>query len=170
MSTKQKTAIFLTTTDDNGYGPRDQTLRFEVTVCNDDQDAPWRNCHHQYEHIRALFWQFQAFESYSQGRIEYEGTVELETAKQAVKQLTAIDRTLAKIRATEGYADTAGAYVNRVARALGAGAMIVKASSEYHANTGWAYECIALGNIPYHVNQIIAAWRTRYPLPQQTAA
>ncbi len=46
--------------------------------------------------------------------------ITLQEAEEAIAMLRPIERKLAKMTATEGYAVTFGAYVNRVARAVGA--------------------------------------------------
>jgi hypothetical protein len=102
--------------------------------------------------------------SYGWG-IEYRNaySVDLRRAKQMLKTLAAVDKTMEKMRTQEGNPQTFGQFVNRFARAIGASYLIVWDPSHksffYSERT---YKSWKLADIPFTVDRMIAEFHGKH--------
>lgn len=71
--------------------------------------------------------------------------VTLYQAQQAVRRMTPIERRMDKMRDVEGYPQTFGAYINRLARAIGATCVFVESNPE-RSGTRIEYKRFGLGD------------------------
>lgn len=90
-------------------------------------------------------WQI-AVESYNR--------IDLSDAKNAVALLTPIQRKLDKMYETEGQAASFGAWVNRIARAIGAKTIFVQNDEKARIASGNTYRAYTLGDSVYAVDRV----------------
>lgn len=96
--------------------------------------------------------------------IEYHNvySVDIRRSKQMFKTLTAVAKTMEKMRNQEGNPQTFGQYVNRFARAIGASYLIVWDDSHKSFYSERTYKMWGLADIPYIVDRIIAEFHDKY--------
>jgi len=84
--------------------------------------------------------------------------VDMREAERMYKTLARIDRALDKIRETEGWAQSFGQTVNRLARVLGAKYVLVMRSREAIERTGEKYQWLSLGDAVFHIDYLTRDW------------
>ena len=112
-------------------------------------------------HSTQMYGEGIAFSSYR--------SLDLNEAKIAVKTLEPIQRKLTKMYDTEGKAASFGAYVNRVARAIGAVKVIVATDKATRIATGNVWREVSVGDAVLTVDRMAANLIAELN-PQLTAA
>ena len=98
-------------------------------------------------------WQF-AIESYAR--------CDLNDAKNIVALLAPIQRKMDKMHETEGNAASFGAWVNRIARAIGAKKVFVQCDEKTRIATGNTYRDHSLCDAVYAIDRVTARATTRF--------
>jgi len=96
--------------------------------------------------------------------------VDMREAERMYKTLSRIDRAFDKIRESEGWAQSFGQSVNRLARVLGAKHILVRRSPEAEARAGDKYQWLNLSDAVTHIDWLTREWMEKLAKAKQLTA